>query len=50
MKQEIEITIDGIKFKAKLRKFKSGREGYGLYGRTQIENYPYQISCNIIKL
>jgi hypothetical protein len=49
-KEEIEVIIDGQKFIAKFREFKSKNKGYGLYGRIKIKDYPYRISMNIIQL
>lgn len=48
--KKIKVIIDGEEFEAEYREFKSGRKGYGLYGRVKIENYPYRISMNIIEL
>jgi hypothetical protein len=49
-KEDITIVIDGVEFKAKHRKFKSGRVGYGLYGLTKIRGYPHRLSINIIEV
>lgn len=49
MKEEIEIIIDGNKFTAKHREFKSGKKGYGLYGTVKIDNYPVRMSINLIE-
>jgi hypothetical protein len=49
-KKEIEISIAGRKFKAEKKKFKSGKIGYGLYGKLEIDNAKYQIVCNIVKI
>ena len=48
-KRDIKIVIDGQEFNAKYRQFKSGRKGYGLYGKTNIDNYPFRISLNLIE-
>lgn len=48
--KEIEIIIDGQKFYADKRVFKSGRKGYGVYGTVKIDNYPHRISLNLIEL
>lgn len=50
MKESIKIIIDGEEFDAKAREFKSGKKGYGLYGRVKIDNYPYRISLNIFEM
>lgn len=49
MKKSIEITIDGEKFIAPYKKFKTGSSGYGVYGKFLIDGVAYQIVCNIIK-
>ena len=49
MKKSIEVTIDGEKFVAQYKKFKTGRSGYGVYGKFLIDGVAYQIVCNIIK-
>jgi len=49
-KRKIKIVIDGQEFSAQFREFKSGRKGYGLYGRIKIDDYPYRISMNIIEM
>ena len=48
--KKIKITINGEEFEAEQRTFKSGRKGYGLYGRILIDKYPHRISCNIIEM
>ena len=48
--KKIEVIINGEKFEAEHREFKSGRKGYGVYGRIVIENYPHRISMNIIEM
>ena len=48
--KKIKIVINGEEFEAEHRVFKSGRKGYGLYGRVVIDGYPYRISCNIIEM
>jgi hypothetical protein len=50
MKKELKITIDGKDLKAEAKKFSTGKEGYGLYGKIKIDDNEYQIVCNIIKL
>lgn len=49
-KEKIEVIIDGQKFEAEFREFKSGNKGYGLYGKVKIKDYPYRISMNIIQM
>ncbi|KKL77850.1 hypothetical protein LCGC14_2030780 [marine sediment metagenome] len=48
--KKIKIEINGEEFEAEYREFKSGRKGYGLYGRIKIKDYPYRISLNIIEM
>lgn len=48
--KKIKVEINGEKFEAEYRTFKSGRKGYGLYGRIKINGYPYRISMNIIEM
>jgi hypothetical protein len=48
--EQIEITIAGQKHTAQLRTFKSGKTGYGLYGKINIDGKQHQMSINIIKL
>jgi len=49
--EKITIIIDGKEHEAKKREFKkSGNEGYGLYGIVKINDYPYRISMNMIKM
>lgn len=50
MKDKIEITIDGQKFEAQHRVFSSGKSGYGLYNKIEIDKQRCQISLNIIEL
>lgn len=50
MKKSIKISIDGKEFNAPLRKFKTGKSGYGVYGKQLIDNEVYQVSCNIVKV
>lgn len=49
-KETIKITIDGEEFQAKLREFKSGKTGYGLYGIAHIGGFAHSISLNLIKM
>lgn len=48
--KKIKIEINGEMFEAEYRDFKSGRKGYGLYGRVKINDYPYRISMNLIEM
>lgn len=50
MKKKIKIIIDRKEMEAEFRKFKSGKEGYGVYGIVKIEDYPYRLSLNLIKI
>ena len=50
MKEKIEINIDGQKFEAEHRTFSSGKQGFGLYGKIEIDKKRCQISLNIIEL
>lgn len=50
MEKKIKIQIDGQEFEAEHKQFKSGREGFGLYGIVKINDYPYRISMNLIKI
>jgi hypothetical protein len=49
-KEEIEIKIDEMVDKAKLRTFSSGKVGFGWYGKITIEGERYQVSMNVVKL
>jgi len=49
-KKKIKIQIDEEELEAEFRKFKSGKEGYGCYRIVKIENYPYRLSLNLIKM
>jgi len=48
--KEIEVKINGEKFKAEHRTFKTGRKGYGVYGRIVINGYPYRVNLNVIEM
>lgn len=48
--KEIKVVIDGQEFVCPLRSFKSGKEGFGVYGTQKIGGYPFRVSCNIIKM
>jgi len=49
-KQKIKIIIDGEELEAEFRTFKSGKQGYGSYGIVKINDYPYRLSLNLIKM
>lgn len=49
-KETIKLVIDGIEYEAKHKAFKSGKEGFGFYGIIKINDYPYRVSMNIIRL
>lgn len=46
----IEITVDGEKYTVGPREFKSGRVGYGVYGKQAINGAVHQLSLNIVKV
>ena len=50
MKEKIRIKIENEELEADKRTFKSLKEGYGLYGKINLENETYQLSINIIKI
>lgn len=50
MKDKIEIKIDGQEFEAIHRTFSSGKMGFGLYGKIEIDKKKCQMSINIIEL
>jgi hypothetical protein len=50
MTKKIKIKIDKDEFDADERTFKSGKKGFGLYGKTEIDGERYQMSINIIKI
>jgi hypothetical protein len=50
MKEKIRITIEGQELEANARKFSTGSEGYGLYGKINIGGETYQMSINIIRI
>lgn len=49
-KKKIKIVIEEEELEAEFREFKSGRKGYGCYGIVKIDNYPYRLSLNLIKM
>ena len=50
MKPEIMISVDGNEDVAKKRTFRSGKEGYGFYGKIEIDGERFQVSCNVVKI
>lgn len=50
MKDEIEIVINGLRYVAPKRTFSSGKSGYGVYGKQEIDGDRYQISMNIVRI
>jgi hypothetical protein len=46
----MKITIEGKEYEAKTKEFSTGKKGFGLYGKININGNDYQIVCNIIKL
>ena len=49
-KKKIKIKIEDIELEAEFRTFKSGKVGFGCYGVIKIDNYPFRLSLNLIKL
>jgi hypothetical protein len=50
MAKKIKIKIDEHEFDAEERTFKSGKKGFGLYGKVEIEGDRYQMVINIVKI
>lgn len=50
MGKKIKIKIDKEEFDAEERTFKSGKVGFGLYGKVVIDNERYQMVVNIVKI
>ena len=50
MKKEIKVVIDEHAEIAQKRKFSSGNEGYGFYGKIEIDSERYQVSLNVVRL
>ncbi len=50
VEDSIELKIDGNDFIAEQRTFSTGREGYGFYGKFEIDGRMHQISFNAIDL
>lgn len=46
----MKIKIDKNDFEAEERTFKSGKKGFGLYGKVEIDNDRYQMVINIVKI
>lgn len=50
MPKKIKIKIDTHEFDAEERTFSSGKNGFGLYGKIEIEGERYQMVVNIVKI
>jgi len=50
MKDKIKVKIDENEFEAKWREFSTGSEGYGWYGKIEIDGERYQVSLNIVNI
>jgi len=50
MTKKIKIKIDQSEFEAEERTFSSGKKGFGLYGKVEIEGDRYQMIVNIVKI
>lgn len=50
MPKKIKIKIDTNEFDAEERTFKSGKTGFGVYGKTNIDGERYQVVVNIVKI
>lgn len=50
MKKELKVKIDENVLIALAKKFSTGSQGYGAYGKIIIDGEKYQVSCNIIKI
>ena len=50
MKDAIKLSIEKEEYELKKRKFSTGNEGYGLYGKMIIDKEEYQVSINIVKI
>ena len=50
MTKKIKIKIDKSEFEAEERTFKSGKSGFGLYGKVEIDGERYQMVVNIVKI
>ena len=50
VEDSIELKIDGNDFIAEQRTFSTGKEGYGFYGKFEIDGRMHQVSFNAIDL
>jgi hypothetical protein len=50
MVKKIKVKIDKNEFEAEERTFKSGKTGFGVYGKIEIDNERYQVVVNIVKI
>ena len=48
--KKIKIVIDGEELEAEYKEFQSGNVGFGLYGVVKINDYPYRMSINLIRM
>jgi len=49
-KEEIDIQIAETHATAKRKEFKTGRKGYGFYGKVIIYGKHHQVSLNVVEL
>ena len=49
-RKQVEIVIEGQKFVAKAKDFKSGKKGFGLYGAVKIAEENHRIIMNLVRL
>lgn len=49
-RKQVEVVIEGQKFVAKAKDFKSGNKGFGLYGAVKIADKTHRIILNLISL
>jgi hypothetical protein len=50
MVKKIKVKIDKNEFEAEERTFSSGKVGFGVYGKVEIDGERYQMVVNIIKI
>ena len=48
--KQVEVVIEGQKFIAKAKDFKSGNKGFGLYGAVKVGDDNHRIILNLIRL
>ena len=46
----MKIKIGETEIELKKKEFKTGKKGYGAYGIVKIDNYPYRLCLNLIKI